>query len=120
MDLKATWDALGTTGQAALCGALAGPLLSVLQQVVTLSKLKLPGLRLDSSTCAKRAASVLLACIPAAIAAAETSNWQPVVTAAVVAWIAGQGTHKVAKARAKKTPIPEDMQSGPADTDTGK
>lgn len=47
MDLKALWDALGTTGQAALCGALAGPLLSALQQVVTLSKL--PGLHLDSS-----------------------------------------------------------------------
>ena len=104
--MKETWDALTPVGQAALCGALAGPLLSILQQVATASKLKLPGLNLDSSTCAKRGASVLLACIPAAIAAAETNNWQPVVTAGVTAWVLGQGTHAVRKrAAAKAAPV---------------
>ncbi len=120
MDLKALWDALTPTGQAALCGALAGPLLSAIQQLATVSKLKLPGLNLDSSTCAKRTASVLLACIPLAITATQTRDWTPVLAAGVAAWLAGQGAHKVRKARARKAkPVADDMQSGPADANEG-
>jgi hypothetical protein len=106
MDLKALWDAIGTDGQAALGGAIAGPVLSIIQQLLTLSKLKFPGLNLTSSTCAKRAASIILACIPLAITATQTRDWQPVALAGVVAWLAGQATHKATKAKAAKAGTP--------------
>jgi len=53
--------------------------------------------------------SVIAACLPAAIAAADTHNWQPVLAAGVVAWAAGQATHGARKRRARVTAdAPED------------
>ena len=92
-----TWTALPTEAKAALCGVLAGVVLSLLQRLYTVSKL--PGLNVDSTTLRKRVVSVLATVIPAALVAYETRNWQPVVTVAVVAWFSGQGTHAATKAK---------------------
>jgi len=110
--MQALWQQLDAPTQqviiAAVAGLLAGPILSVLQQVVTVAKWP-PGLTLDSSTAKKRVVSVIAACLPAAIAAADTHNWQPVLAAGVVAWAAGQATHGARKRRARVTAdAPED------------
>jgi len=97
--MQELWTSLGPEGQAAICGALSGIVLWALQRAYTVSKL--PGLNPASTNCRKRVASVVAACVPAAVLASQTRDWRPVLTVGVVAWVVGQGAHRASKRRSE-------------------
>lgn len=113
------WLGLDPTVQTALLGTLAGAVLWAVQRYWTDAPW-LPLLGPDSTTQKKRIAAFLFALIPGVAIGLKTGNWQQAVAVALAALTAGQTAKLLADKETEESPTPEDMQSGPADTDTGK
>ena len=99
MNLQTLWSQLGPDGQAAVIGLLAGVVMWALQAAYTISPL--PGLDPNTPNRRKRIIALLAVVVPAAIAAATTRDWTPVVVGAVLALASQQSSHRAAKALRK-------------------
>ncbi len=120
--LLTLWQSLDDATRLLVCGAIVGAVMAGLQGLATaIPRLKF--LTKRTANLKKQLLAAALVAVPALLAGHWSSDTTArIVTLLLAAFGANQGSVLAVKALASlktKTPTPEAMQSGPADTDTG-